>query len=173
MSDDRADTKEAAIEIPLNKVAVASFVMFSVLMTAAGIWMIIVASSLVFWAIGVIGGVFFGCFTVLAVARLWDSLPGLTLDSLGIIDRSSLVYAGRVPWDEVLAVRPSRMYGQKMFVFVLRDHKAFCARFSGIARLAFTVSPWITGGSFAVSSQMLQIDSASLAELLLTDSPGP
>lgn len=84
MSDDRADAKEAAIEIPLNKVAVASFVVFAVFMTAAGIWMIIVASSLVFWAIGVIGGVFFGCFTVLAVARLWDSLPGLTIDSLGI-----------------------------------------------------------------------------------------
>jgi hypothetical protein len=63
---------------------------------------------LVLRAVAVIGAGFAGLCACYASIKVFDRRPGLVIDKEGIVDNSSGVAVGRVPWHEITGARVAR-----------------------------------------------------------------
>jgi hypothetical protein len=122
---------EESIKIPLSKVKMglmllgvlafvvaAGWILFSlgltVVRTDAG-WAVI-DFDVAYLVVGVIGILFFGFCGVYITKSLFDTQPGLVVDSAGIVDNASGIAAGRIAWEDIVAVKSMQIVNQKMLM---------------------------------------------------------
>ena len=107
--------EEKPIAIPLSRVKLAAMAAFCAIFCGGGIWLVLIAYSLpVFKAFvallfGASGVIISGVFLFYLGRMLFDSSPGLLISSEGIVDNTSPVAAGKVPWDEITRITVSRV----------------------------------------------------------------
>lgn len=107
--------------------------------------------------VGVVGMAFFGLCGVFAVKKLFDKKPGLVLNSSGIIDNSSAVAAGFIPWSEILGVEVFEMFRQKILVIKVTRPEAYVERGSRARQAANRANYRLCGSPIVITSNTLTI----------------
>lgn len=71
--------------------------------------------------IGVLSIGFFGVAGAILLYRLGDKRAGLIIDETGIIDNSSAVAAGHIPWRDMEAIKETNVWTEKFITVILKN----------------------------------------------------
>ncbi len=157
-SDSVAPTELA---IPLSKGKVILLLLAAVGLVAVGSWIWLIADSqtrhnpLFMKAVAIVGVSFFGFGALYLSLKVFDTRPGLIIDDQGIVDNSSAVAAGRVLWEEVVALRVAEIAGQRFVTIVVVDPQKFAGRGNFLSRMSNAASIKMTGSPINISSNAL------------------
>lgn len=119
-------------------------------------------------AVHVVGGaalLFFGGCAVYGVRKLFDRKPGLILNAQGLVDNSSGVAAGFIPWSEIRGVSPLFLGRQQMVSVHLVDPERYVARGNAVKRALNRANMGVCGTPIVISPTVLAV---SFDELMRT-----
>ncbi|MCV9928778.1 hypothetical protein OIU83_13995 [Flavobacterium sp. LS1R49] len=118
------------IEIAMSKGKLIKFLFFSVLFLIGSLWILLCQPEVnnlildnfilkngaaILGILMGLGGIYF--FT----KKIFDKKPGVVIDSIGIIDNSSGVSIGRIPWSDVMGVIERTVITQKFVTIFLKN----------------------------------------------------
>lgn len=106
--------------------------------------------------VGIVSMVFFGMTGVMGIRKLFDKKPGLVLNSAGIIDNSSGLAAGFIPWSEIIDAEIYEVHRQKMLMIKVRNPEQFIQRGNVLRRAVAKMGSKMSGSPIAISSNTLQ-----------------
>lgn len=162
------DDDERIIELSRGKIVL--MILGSLLFVAAGAWFLLASDdgSLVTslsrfvppWFVHGLGiaALLFGLAGAgYGIAKSRDRKPGLTLSSAGMVDNSSAVAAGFIPWSEVTGLDTFQINTQKMLVVHVADPQKYIERGSAIKRALNRANAGMCGSPIVISSNALQI----------------
>lgn len=115
--------------------------------------------------VGIAGMVFFSLTGVVGIRKLFDKKPGLVLNSAGIIDNSSGLAAGFIPWSEITGAEIYEVRRQKMLIIKVRNPETFIQRGNILQQAVVKINSRMSGSPIAITSNSLKIN---FAELLST-----
>ena len=161
------------VSIPTSKSKTSLILLASIGFVIAGIWLLYVSryepSRIVSFFVFLIGFAsisFFGICGVYSLIRLFDTQPGLVLDSEGIIDRSSAVSLGRVSWRDLRRIDVTRIQNQKFLTFYLKNAQKYLQRGGFLQRQMNTLNYKFYGSPIHISSNSLKISFGELTNLV-------
>ena len=154
--------------IELSKFKVLLLILGACAFVAAGLWMLqmdpaeIAAqrrfnSPAVVYAMGWASIVFFGLCGVLGARKMFDRKPGLVLSSAGILDNSSGVSAGLIPWSEIVGFSIFEMQNQKMLIVKVSNPEKYIERGGSLRRALNKANFKMCGSPIAITSNSLKI----------------
>jgi len=158
--------------IRLSKKKLVLVILGTAAFVGVSIWIWLIAESQDLYgprflkSVALVGGVFFGFCGCYAVKKVFDTRPGLIIDSTGIVDNSSSVSAGRIRWCEISAVRVAVISGQKLLVINLIEPQKYLARSGFLKRKLSGASVWITGSPINISSNSLCLNFDELFDVV-------
>ena len=138
----------------------------------AGFWMWLVADAqtrpnpIFVKVIATLSILFFGLCTIYGCLKLRDKRPGLTIDDQGIVDHSSGVAVGRIPWSDVVGMNVTNIAGQRMITVLVVDPQKYIDSCSSFARMANASNTKMTGSPINISPSTLKVDFNELLRLL-------
>jgi hypothetical protein len=163
--------------IELSRTKLVMLIGGSLLMAAAGVWFFFasVGGSLVTtlgrfgppWMVHALGAgaaLFFGACAVYAIAKSFDPKPGLVLGPTGLVDNSSAVAAGFIPWSDVTGVEIFQLGTQKTLVIRVADPEKYVARGNPLKRALNRANTGMVGSPVVISSNALRIPFHELRE---------
>jgi hypothetical protein len=158
----------APIAIPLSRTKLIAVLMGSLVFVGAGVWMFLLPpiEPTEGKLVGVAAILFFGFAMIVAGRRLFDVEPGLVLDAEGIIDNSSGVGVGRIPWGDITGVKVTKRSGQRFLTIELADPHKYVARGGRLKRLANAANLELVGSPVNISSTALRIGFDELDRLV-------
>jgi len=110
------------------QISVAGIIM---LLASSALWCFgAVEHSVIYIAVGVIGTVFFGIGTVVALFRAVKSKPLLTIKWDGIIDTSSASATGFIPFEEIECIDIINIFGQRVIGVTPKNVTSFVSKLS-------------------------------------------
>lgn len=163
--------------IELSKVKLVLLVIGAFLFVAVGIWMLgledkEIASStryddalfltgLAWTAIG-----FFGLCALIGIRKLFDQRPGLILSDKGIVDNSSGISAGVIPWEDVSGITQYQLQSQTFVSILVSDPEKYVLKGGLMKQLANRANMKMCGTPLNISSNSLKISHDELFELM-------
>jgi hypothetical protein len=166
-----ADTS-AEVTIPLSKTKVALLVLGAVAFVGGSVWLWMIAETqgrynpLFVKGIALAGAAFFGLCGVYGCVKIIDGKPGLIIDAAGIVDNSSAVAAGRIPWGEITGLRVCSIAGQRFLTIDVADPKKYVARGGSFRRMMNAANARLTGSPINISASSLCVQFDELVHLL-------
>lgn len=115
--------------------------------------------------LGLVAIVFFGIFVLVGLKKLFNSKPALILNKSGIVDNSSGVSAGFIPWSEVEGATIVEVQKQKMLVINVRNPEEYVARGNLLKQTLNKANYKMVGSPISISSVALAINFAELISL--------
>jgi hypothetical protein len=109
---------------------------------------------------------FFGLCAAYGCLKFFDCKPGLVIDREGIIDNSSAVAVGRIPWEHVVGFRVGEVYGQRILTIDVVDPQLYAGRGKAFQRLLHAANLRMTGSPINIASGALRADMDELIEVL-------
>jgi hypothetical protein len=85
--------------------------------------------------VSIVGLPFFGAFSIICIARIFDAKPGLIIDRQGIDDRTHVTGVGRVDWADVRGLRPIKVGRVRFLVVDVHEPARFARRGNIVQRL--------------------------------------
>lgn len=152
------------VVIPLSKSKLALILLGALACVAGsiGIWSIADTQArynpLFMKAIAVAGVLFSGGGAVYCCFKVFDTRPGLIIDSQGIVDNSSAVAAGRIFWHEIIGLKVSEIAGQRFISIEVVDPKRFIDGGSFFSRMVNAANTKMTGSPINISSISLRVE---------------
>lgn len=156
--------------IELSRVKIGLMIAGSLLFIAAGAWFLMASDdgSLVTtlsrfvppWfvhGLGLVTALFGAAGAVYGIRKSFDRKPGLTLSPAGLVDNSSAVAAGFIPWSEVTGLGTFEIQGQKMLVVHVTDPARYIERGSALKRALNRANAGMCGSPIVISSNALRI----------------
>ena len=122
-------------------------------------------SPLLVHTVGFIAVVFSGATGVFGVKKLFDNRPGLILNSSGIIDNSSGVSAGLIPWTEILGSEIQKIGRQRFLVIKVRNPQKYIERGGALKRVVNRANNRLCGSPIAIASTALNVKFSELVKL--------
>jgi hypothetical protein len=101
---------------------------------------------------------FFGLCGLSALFKLFDFSPGLVIDAEGIVDNSSGVSAGRIPWSDIRGFTVTTVQGQRFLTVKVANPKKYVQRGHVLKRLLVNANATYFGGAIQISANSLKID---------------
>src|SRR5207237_703519 len=92
--------------------------------------------------------------------------PGLIIDEQGIVDNSSGVSAGRIPWSEIKAFHVTTLQKQRFVTIEVQDPMKYVKRASFLKRQLVRLNARYFGGPIQISATTLKIDFDELLDIL-------
>lgn len=165
------------IEVALSKTKMTAMGAACLLFVALGVGLMLTDEPIPFFPKGfdsalvsnVVGGVavaFFGLCGVLIGRKLLDHRPGLVIDHAGILDNSSGLSAGAIPWLDILGFYEYTIQGQKMVAVKLRDPEKYIARGHSMAQAVRRANYKLCGSPVTFAAGGLQIEHEALLQVL-------
>jgi hypothetical protein len=108
-------------------------------------------------ALGALSVFLFGASAVYTIAKLFDGKPGLVLGPTGLMDNSSAVAAGFIPWSDVTGVKVFWFGIQRFLVIRVADPEKYIARGNPFKRALNRANTGMVGSPIAISSNALRI----------------
>ncbi|QGX39998.1 STM3941 family protein [Permianibacter aggregans] len=105
-----------------------------------------------------------GSFVIFS--KLQDKSAGLRIDATGVIDASSGVSLGRIPWQDVESIEEFSAAGQSFVVLKLHDPEQYLIKYSGLKRKIHEANLNLCGSPAAISAGTLQADYEDVLNLL-------
>ena len=122
-------------------------------------------SPLLVHGVALVSIIFFGVAGVFGVKKLFDNKPGLVLNSSGVIDNSSGVSAGLIPWAEILDAEIYEIHKQKMLIIKLRNPRKYIVRGGPLRRALNKANHKMCGSPIAITSSALKVNFSELVSL--------
>ncbi len=162
--------------IYLSKLKIILLIVGASIFVALGVWFLTLDtdsiessrrfnSPALVYGIGVIGIVFFGLCALVGLKKLFDKAPGLILNEEGILDNSSGVSAGVIPWSEVVGINEYQVQKQKFVSILVQDPEKYVNTGNALKRMANKANVKMCGTPINISANSLKI---SYEELLDT-----
>lgn len=160
--------------IELSKVKIVLLLVGAAAFLALGIWIMTLdattlaslhRSPIVLQVIGVGSFFVFGAAAFYGVMKLLDTKPGLIFNSEGVVDNSSGVAAGLIPWSEISGVGVVEIKKQKMLVIKVINPEKYIETGSAIRRAANRASAAMVGSPLAIAATALKIDFQELQDV--------
>ncbi|VAW74802.1 hypothetical protein MNBD_GAMMA12-3278 [hydrothermal vent metagenome] len=165
--------------VPLSRFKLFLLLIVVAIFTAASIWVLSldperIKSSPKFNNLQFIYGIAYVCISlcsligVYVVKKMFDSKPGLIINSEGITDNSSGVAAGLIPWSEIIGYKEHEIHSTKFLVIQVREPEKYAARGSIIQRALNKGTMKMVGSPISIASTSLRIKHTKLLELVLS-----
>ena len=107
--------------------------------------------------LGVVAMFFGAAIAAYAIRKSFDAKPGLTLSAAGMVDNSSAVAAGFIPWSEVTGLDVFQIQSQRMLVVHVADPGKYIERGNAMKRALNRANAGMCGSPIVISSNALQI----------------
>jgi hypothetical protein len=154
--------------IELSKSKVILMILGSFAFVAAGYWLFsmdaaaivkeIHRNPLFVHSVGIVSMVFFSLTGIIGIRKLFDKKPGLVLNSAGIIDNSSGLAAGFIPWSKITGGEIYEIRRQKMLIIKVRNPEEFIQRGNVLRQAMVRMGSKMSGSPIAITSNTLKID---------------
>ncbi len=112
--------------------------------------------------------VFFGLCGLFGVGKFFDKKPGLVLNAAGIIDNSSSVSAGFIPWPEIFGFDIFEIQKQKTLIIMVVNPERYIEVGGSIKRALNRVNFKLCGSPIAITSNSLKIGFQELLDICNT-----
>lgn len=109
----------------------------------------------------------FGLSGAYVVWKLFDKSPGLTLNERGIVDNSSGIAAGLIPWAEIVDIDAYQINRQKFISVYVADPEKYIRRSGPLKRMLDRANMKMVGTPINISSVGLKISHAELLDTVL------
>jgi hypothetical protein len=160
------------IVIPLSTVKIVLLLLGSIAFVAVGLWLWSHAEEIRYRhplyiraAAGAAVG-FFGLCGIFGLFKLFDYAPGLIVDDEGIIDNSSGISAGRIPWSDIRGFEIRTVQNQRFLTIEVHNPEKYVQRAHVLKRplVAFNASHF--GGPIQISANALKMNFDELVRVL-------
>ena len=101
---------------------------------------------------------FFSACGLFALFKLFDRTPGLVIDAEGIIDNSSGLSAGRIPWSDIRGLHVTVVQQRKFICVQVHDPDKYVQRASFLKRQLDRLNAKYFGGPIFISAVALRTD---------------
>ena len=170
-------TDDTTRHIALSRGKLVSLTLMGLVMVAGGLWLATADEQVVRHGgtlsdaqlghvSGIVAVVFFGACVLYGLRKLFDRRPGLVLSADGLLDNSSAVGAGFVPWHEVTEFRIWQLKGQRVLVVCVQDVEKYIRRSNRLMRMAHRANVAMCGSPIVISSNALKIAFDELVPLV-------
>jgi hypothetical protein len=160
--------------VPLGKSKIALTVLGSAAFVAVGLWLLSTAAEeprprlFLTETIAIACIAFFGVCGLAALFKLFDFSPGLVIDAEGIVDNSSGISAGRIPWSDIRGFSVTTVQGQRFLTVKVDNPKKYVQRGHLLKRLFVNANASYFGGAIQISANALRIDFDELVTVTRT-----
>jgi hypothetical protein len=160
------------IEIASSRGKLFLLVIGAVLFVAGALWLFSIAEGQNRFApiyvkgVSVFAMAFFGLCGIYAFVKLFDSSPGLVLDSEGLIDNSSAIAAGRVAWREIRDIQVMAVSGQRFLAFVVDDPGKYLSQGNVLRRCLVKWNYRLYGTPVFISANALKLRFEDLEKIV-------
>jgi hypothetical protein len=113
-------------------------------------------------AVGLLGLVFFGPITLMALLRALRRAPVLVLGADGFTDRATLASAGFVPWQDVHSIDQRLFMGRGMVTVTMTDRDAFRRRRPAWRRALLRLNQVFVDADVFIPQNVLPMSTADL-----------
>ena len=162
--------------IPLSKVKLLALAAASLLFVVLGVWLFVEAEAVgettrksagFIQVVSVLAVVFFGLVGGFLAWKLRDSKPGLIVGPEGIIDNSSGVAAGLIPWEDVEGFSTASIERQHFLMVHVRNPQAYIEAQRNVIVRKMMAANWKRYDSpITLSANGLKCTFAELEQLL-------
>ena len=118
------------------------------------------------YGVGIVSIAFFGLCGLIAVKKLFDNSPGLIINSEGILDNSSGVSAGIIPWGEIVGIGEYQVHKQKFISIQVKDPEKYVNNGSALKRIANRADIKLCGTPINISANSLKISHDDLLQTI-------
>ncbi|MFZ6734610.1 STM3941 family protein [Undibacterium sp. Ji42W] len=115
--------------------------------------------------IAVVAILFFGFCTVFRTRKLLDNRPGLILNASGLLDNSSAVAAGFVPWPAVVGFSIFEVQNQKTLVVRVREPERYIVAGGMLKRMLNRMDDKLCGSPVVISANFLKLGFNELLQI--------
>jgi hypothetical protein len=161
--------------IALSKSKVLMLIAGSLVFVAIGLWMFqkdaaeisadrIFNNPLFVHAAGIAGVIFFGLTGAFGIWKLFDTKPGFVLSAAGLVDNSSGVAAGFIPWSEVTGFSVFTVVNQQTLIVKVRNPERYIEAGNPLKRALNRANFKLCGSPIAITSTTLTIGFAELLD---------
>lgn len=162
--------------IELSKTKIILLIVGSLAFVGLGLWLVSLDTTQIefqrrfnnpifMYGIGWACIIFFGICGLYGIRKLFDKKPGLTFNSAGIIDNSSGIAAGLIPWEEIKGFSIYEIHKQKMLVILLNNPDKYIEMGNSFKRIINRTNYKMCGSPLSVTSNALQINFDELIEI--------
>lgn len=152
------------IVIALSKFKLTLITGGAILFVLVGIWLFGIAdtqtrdSPLYLKGVSVLAVGFFGLCGIYGLVKLFDGSPGLVLDREGVVDNSSALAVGRVPWRDIHDVEALSISGQHFLALVVLDPEKYLGKGNILRRLFVRLNYKLYRTPICISANALEIE---------------
>lgn len=160
------------LTIPLSKGKLGLIALGAIAFVPLCLWVVALDdASIVHRALAGLGIPLFAVCGVLAVRKLFDTRPGLILDSQGFTDNASANPAGFVPWTDVTDFHVVTIRRQRSLTVVVRNPEEYINRGGKLRQYLNRANTRMVGSPIAISANSLKICFEDLVAAFETNRP--
>ncbi len=163
--------------IYLSKVKIIALILGSIIVVVLGAWFLSLDaqsiessrrfnSPTLVYGIGIVSIVLFGLSGLFGIKKLFDKSPGLILNSEGILDNSSGLSAGLIPWSEVMDIGEYQVQKQKFISIHVQDPEKYANNGNALKRMANRANIKMCGTPINISANSLKIGYKELLDVI-------
>lgn len=164
------------VVIPLSKIKLVLLVFGTALFVLVGIWLLSLEpeqiqswrkmpSPQIVYVVSYICIAMFGLCGLFGIVKMFDSKPGLIINSEGITDNSSGVAAGLIRWSEITGFSEYQVQNSKMLIIHVKDPEKYVNRGSLMKRALNKFNMKMAGSPISISSTTLKVEYKELLQL--------
>lgn len=156
--------------IPLSTIKLKAMMYACLGFDAAGVWFWVFPERFPRYApefvqaVAVLSVAFFAIAAAWAAIKQRDPGPGLVIDAEGLIDRSSGVAAGRIPWRDIKGFKVHEVQSQKFLAIEVKNPEHYLERANPLLRLAVRNNMERYSSPIQISAVALAIEFEELVE---------
>ena len=140
----------------------------SLVMVAGSAWLALFLPEAVLPAVvGAAGMLFFGVCGGWILARLFSHRVSLILDREGLLDNSSAIPAGKIPWDQISRIGFTSVSSQRFLGIDVKDRSVLASSSSAFRRWMDDANAGITGFPVNIPSTTIDRTLEELEALIL------
>lgn len=169
-----SNSEEKIIELSKTKIILILFL--SLIFIGAGFWFVSMDAAtiesnrrfndpLFVHGLGWVTTVFGSLASIFSIKKLFDKKPGLILNSTGIIDNSSAVSAGLIPWSDVADFGIYEVHRQKMLTVLLKNPDKYIEIGNSMRKTLNRANFKLCGSPIAITSNSLKINFDDLVKV--------
>lgn len=164
------------IEIPLSKKKLVLLLVGSLVFVIAGIWFLVnppkinnpfFGNPTFILIISIVAILFFGLMAFFIARKLPENKPGLIIDQEGLIDNSSALSPGKIPWSDIVNISVIEISRQKLILLEVKNPQDYIDRqTNGFKKKLMQINHNSYGTPLSISANSLQIEFDELVTLL-------
>ena len=165
--------EDRVLSIPVSKFKLVLLLLGATSLTVSAIWVFYLSRYepvyVLIWVrtVSLFCIIFFGLCDLYSIKKLFDSNPGLVLNSIGIIDRSSAVSVGQILWRDLDGINVNWIQGQKFLTLYVTNPRKYLRRGGFFQRRINALNYQLYGSPINISVNTLKINFEELTELIL------